>query len=312
MAAVCGGLRAMETQYDKHLDLWITTNGTLLTEELVAIFRDCRAGVSVGVDAPAGVSGGVKTLDRRVRKGIERLQKVGATPAINAVATRPAMRHVTRFMDELKRMDLRLFRLTAVNRRGRACSATRLLPTAREAFACTMRLIRHMDRCDFSIVESSALDRVYRYMGDVYESNFCYGPSCPAGSGFLAVDAKGDVYPCGSETRNRFVMGNVYDGFDESRRRGVLSAYHGELAPFVRCAYCRAGRMCHYGCPGCQHEGDLRHFDAECRLTQLLFERFERDRPAIEQIYRRAKSKAPPCGRERPPRIEEQRSGARR
>jgi radical SAM protein with 4Fe4S-binding SPASM domain len=164
-----------------------------------------------------------------------------------------------------------------------------------------MRLIRHMDRSDFSVVEVSALDRVYRYMGDVYEPNFCHAPTCPAGSGFLAVDAKGDVYPCGDETRDRFIMGNLYDGFDEPRSRRVFSAYHGELAPFVRCAYCKAGRMCHYGCPGCLHEGDLGHFDAECRLTQMLFERFERDRAAMEEIYRRAKSKAPSCGRKQRP-----------
>ncbi|MGD1000354.1 MAG: radical SAM protein [Candidatus Brocadiia bacterium] len=297
IAAVCGGLRAMERQYAKRLDLWITTNGTLLTEEIIAIIRDCKAKLSVGVDAPAGVSGEVKTLDRRVRKGIELLQKLYATPGINAVATLPAMRHVTRFMDELKQMNIRVFRLTAVNSRGRASSAPALLPTAKDALACTMRLIRYMDRCGFSIVEASALDRVYRYMGDVYEPNFCNAPACPAGSGFLAVDANGDVYPCGNETRDRFIMGNIYDGFDGPRSRRVLSAYHGELAPFVRCVYCKAGRICHYGCPGCLHEGDTRHFDAECQLTQMLFERFERNRVAIGEIYRKAKSNAPACGR---------------
>ena len=297
IAAVCSGLRAMETQYARRLDLWITTNGTLLTEEIVAIIRDCKVRLSVGVDAPAGVSGGLKTLDRRVRSGIELLQKLYTAPAINAVATRPAMRHVTRLMDELRQMNIRRFRLTTVNNRGRAGSTPALLPTAREALACTMRLIRYMDRCDFSIVEASALDRVYRYMGDVFEPNFCNAPTCPAGRGFLAVDAKGNVYPCGNETRDRFIMGNIYDGFDGPRSRRVLSDYHGELAPFVRCVYCRVGRICHYGCTGCLLEGDTRHFDAECRLTQMLFERFERGRPAIEEIYRRAKSNAPGCGR---------------
>ncbi|MGO8704317.1 MAG: radical SAM protein [Candidatus Brocadiia bacterium] len=301
IAAICGGLRVMETQYAKKLDLWITTNGTLLNEEIIAVLRECKARLSVGVDAPAGVSGGVKTLDGRVRRGIELLQKLYTTPGINAVATLPAMRHVTRFMNELKQMNIRLFRLTAVNSRGRAQAAPGLLPTSKESFACTMRLIRYMERCDFSIVEASALDRVYRYMGDVYEPNFCNAPTCPAGSGFLAVDAKGDVYPCGNETRDRFIMGNIYDGFDGPRSRRVLAAYHGELAPFVRCVYCKAGRICHYGCPGCLHEGDTRHFDAECQFTQLLFERFERDRAAIEEIYRRAKRKAPSSARKHIP-----------
>ena len=107
MAAVCGGLRVMEKEYAKHLSLMITTNGTLLTKEFIAIFRDCKVTLTVGVDAPAGVSGGVKTLDRRVRKGIELLQRLDTTPCINAVATLPAMRHVERFMDELKGMDVR-------------------------------------------------------------------------------------------------------------------------------------------------------------------------------------------------------------
>jgi len=293
LAAVCGGVREMETKYAKHLYLRITTNGTLLNEEVIAIFRDCKVGLCIGVDAPTGVSGGIKTLDRRVRKGIELLQRSYITPAINAVATSPAMRCAGRFMDELKRMNIWVFRLTSVNTRGRACSTPQLLPTAEEAFNCTMQLIQYMDRCDFSIVEKSALDRVYRYMGDVYEPNFCYNTTCPAGSGFLAVDAKGDIYPCGDETRERFIMGNVYDGFDKARSLRVLSAYHGQLAPFIRCAYCRAGRICHYGCPGCLHEGDSNHFDAECQLTQMLFERFEHDRTVLEKVYGRAKNKAP-------------------
>ncbi len=293
LAAVCSGLRVMESKYAKQLSVRMTTNGTLLNEEAVAILRDCRVGLCVGVDAPEGASSGVKTLSRRVRKGIELLQESYMTPAINAVATLPAIKHIERFMDELVRMDIREFRLTPINNRGRVGTAPEQLPSAEEAVACTMLLIRHMQRCGFAIVEKTTLDRVYRYMGDVYEPNFCHSPTCPAGSGFLAVDAKGDIYPCGNETRTHFLLGNIFNGFERTRSRRVLVDYHEPPPEFIRCISCRAGRICHYGCPGCTHEGDTEFFEADCRMTQMLFEQFEINDAEIKSFYHETKGIAP-------------------
>lgn len=291
MAAVCNGLREMEKQYDKDLYITITTNCTLMTEEVISTFRECNTNISVGVDAPDSASGGLKTLDLRVREGIELLQKHYRMPAINAVATRLAIHHVEKFIDELKELNVQVFRLTAVNSRGRALEAPWLMPTTEEEVDCTMRLIHYMDNYDFSIMETTALDRIYRFFGDMFEPNFCHNPTCPAGIGFIAVDLKGDIYPCGNETRERFIMGNLYDGFDETRSHQILSAYHNKQIPLIRCAFCKASRICYYGCPGCMHENDTNHFDSECRLAQKLYERFENDRPLIEGLYKRAKTK---------------------
>jgi radical SAM protein with 4Fe4S-binding SPASM domain len=291
LAAVCAHVRAMEANCGKHVNLWITTNGTLLTEQFVEVLRKYQVIVSIGLDAPGGSEKGLKTLDGRSRPGIGLLQEFYHLPGINAVATQPAAKHIEQFMDVLRTWGVRQFRFTAFNDRGRIRSAPELIPTVDEAVDYTIRLLRYMERCDFSIVETDALDRVYRFMGDRYQENFCYSPNCPAGSGFLAVDAKGDVYPCGFETRERFLLGNLYDGYDEKRRNNALSAYHGQSAPLLRCVFCRSSRICHFGCAGCMHDGNSRHFDAECQLTQRLFEHLEQDPGAVERYYRQAKDR---------------------
>jgi uncharacterized protein len=73
---------------------------------------------------------------------------------------------------------------------------------------------------------------------------------CSAGRGYGMINANGDYYPCtrwGTHDRSLWSFGNIYEGFHEEMRNEFLKGFP-ENSFFPECDICEARCLCNGGC----------------------------------------------------------------
>jgi radical SAM protein with 4Fe4S-binding SPASM domain len=288
------GIRAVHSNGRSVRKIVLTTNAVLLTEEIADILCEARVGVCVSLDTCEELAEGYKRVCPEVLSGIRLLQERGLSPAVNAVGTKRAVSGSAALMRFLATIGVAQFRVTLLRPLGLAkAHMEELRPDTRDVLRSTVEALDYMRESGLAVIETNVMERVFRYFADSYVHDFCNTLSCPAGREFLAVDARGDVYPCGADLRKRSRLGNIYQGFDERQRERVLSRYHAKGPHFLRCFACKARRICFFSCSACEYDGALDFFESQCQACQALFEYFEQNEDLVAAVYRAATERNP-------------------
>ncbi|TCJ17204.1 SPASM domain-containing protein [Parasulfuritortus cantonensis] len=260
----------------KDVDFYLTTNGTLLDDEIVAFLQAHRFKVQVSLDGPAGLHdrqrpfANGRASHAHIVPGVEAL--LAALPGSGAHATLvgdsdPAT--VVRALLDLGFREISILPATPaapVGDAGRDSPAyMHWLEAGAEDWLAAIRA-RDADRLGI-LVSSTSL-----YAGIV---SFLNGQTsdypCGAGMGMVAIDRTGEVYPC-----QRFVgaaefrLGSIAGG-------GLRRARYA-TSPVVAnadCAGCVARRYC---AGGCRHDhlaatgSDTTPAPDLCRIRRRQFE----------------------------------------
>lgn len=246
----------------KTVDLSLTTNGTLLSDDLIDWFDAHRFGLTISMDGPRALHdrnrrtiGGKGTYDvvaPKVRRLLDRYRSrpVGArvtlTPGVtNVVAIHQHLKH------EIGFFEVGFSPVTAGDMAAFNLNETELA----EVFA-GMKDLGHQYLEGALRGENNGFSNMHQLMTDLVEGTRKSLP-CGAGLGLLAVDKEGGLNLCHRFTGSDLpTFGNVTDGIDKARLGTFLN---GMLDRSDRsCRTCRIRNICS---GGCYHESYARYGD---------------------------------------------------
>ena len=292
----------------KQVDFTLTTNATLLTEELVDYFDAHRFGLTVSMDGPKALHdknrktvGGKGSYDVVAAKARILLDRYRSRPVGARVTLTAGVTDVVRIWDHLfndigfhevgfspvTAGDIELFNLNG--------------PELAEVFDGMKRLGGiYLDAALEN--KNIGFSNMHQLMTDLHEGSSKALP-CGAGVGMLAVDKDGGLNLCHRFTGSELdTFGTVRDGID----RENLSRFIEDRADrtHVDCGTCRIRNLCS---GGCYHESYARYSDPMhptyhyCDLMRDwvdfgvgIYSRIMADNPAFFETYvtpRRANGK---------------------
>ena len=246
----------------KALDFSLTTNATLLTEELVRYFDAHRFGISISMDGPraihdrnrrtVGGKGTHEVVARKARMLIERYRSkpVGARVTLTAGTTEVEAIHA-HLRGEIGFHEVGFAPVTSAENAAHALSTEDLA----EVHAAFERL--GLDYLEHALRgANNGFSNMHQLMTDLHEGRRKALP-CGAGVGLLAVDKDGGLNLCHRFTGSDLpTFGNVATGIDAER----LGAFLGKASDRsgTDCATCRIRNLC---AGGCYHESYSRFGD---------------------------------------------------
>ncbi|HVS77993.1 MAG TPA: quinohemoprotein amine dehydrogenase maturation protein [Steroidobacteraceae bacterium] len=250
----------------KSVEFSLTTNGTLLSEEVIGYFDAHRFGISISIDGPraihdrnrrtVGGRGTYEVVARKVRMLLERYRSkpVGARVTLAAGTTEVEAIH-EHLRDDLGFHEVGYAPVTASEKEGHALSEAQL-----------NEVYRGFERLGEQYLAAAVQGRntgfsnLHQLMTDLHEGRRKALP-CGAGVGLLAVDHQGGLNLCHRFTGSELpTFGSVQAGLDERR----LGEFLGRAADRsgTHCATCRIRNLC---AGGCYHESWARYGDPHHR-----------------------------------------------
>lgn len=251
--------KELASEYGRQMLYSVTTNGTLITEEILDFFDEHKIGILFSIDGDREThdrnrtfkdgSSSAEITYRNAQAALARFPRTAARMTVDRDAIGSIM-HNIKFLHELG------FRLIS------PCPVTESIhdSEAWEQFDHQCRLaaeyaigrilendalhIHFLDKCAELIIKGKAFDS-----------------ACGAGKTFVGIDVDGNIYPChrfvsyaamGSKS---FRIGTIRDGIDPLKslpfwrynRRSFLGCY-------TKCPKCPARNICLGGCIALNHE----------------------------------------------------------
>lgn len=246
----------------KVIDFSLTTNATLLTEDLVDYFDAHRFGITISMDGPPDLHdrnrrtvGGKGTYDVVAAKAKMLLGRYKSRPIGARVTLTTGVTDVVRIHKHLKD-ELGFFEVGFSPVTSGDNSFFNLLP---DELATVFEGLKELGREYVAAAlagGNTGFGNMHQLMTDLSEGTSKSLP-CGAGAGMLAVDRKGDVNLCHRFTGSKMpTFGNVEAGWDKAAVRGFLEEAANRKDPV--CATCWIRKLC---AGGCYHEAYSRYAD---------------------------------------------------
>ncbi|HWB29868.1 MAG TPA: radical SAM protein [Vicinamibacterales bacterium] len=260
----------------------IQTNGTLITDRHIALFKRYSVNVGISIDGPedlndvrwAGTTTATREATARTHAAIERLVREGLTPSLivtlhrgNATADKlPRMGDWFRYLDTLGITNARLHDLEietpAIGAKYGLTAAEQI-----DAFLAFASLETSLRQLRFDVFS----DMRRMLLGEDQQTTCVWNACDPYTTRAVqGVEGHGQRSNCGRTNK---------DGIDfvKADREGFeryLALYH---APHSAggCHGCRFFLLCKGQCPGGSIGGDWRNRSSKCDLWLALYERFE-------------------------------------
>lgn len=258
----------------------ITTNGTLLTDKIIAFLKKESFEVLISIDGPKNVHDAWRVFPNgkgsfdAVQKGtLKLIEDPGFHFSARATLTHNciSLRKLSDFFDE-ERFS-----------RAMACPVSpKRAGGERDDYCLSPRdfkkLLDEYERLAFSIIHKYqkgkpvVLNPFKEYM-KLLQGRVRRRFSCGVGRGMLTISAQGDIYPCqrfvGVEN---FVIGNLDHGIDSQR---VFDIFCNFEATRRSCNSCWATFLCAKGCMNDWANTDgsfVEHRDEGCELIKKIIE----------------------------------------
>lgn len=251
MEQVAAYARQRAADEGKIVDFSITTNGTLLADEVIDFFQRYRFGITVSIDGPKDIQDKRRLLtatrgsyDVVVSRVKRLLGRYTARPIVARVTLTKGTLEIVRIYEHLSGLgffEVGFSPVTAKNGEEYGLNTAdldNLLIQFQELGATYVERALRNQYTGFSNL-SSLLTDIHQGTNKVFP--------CGAGLGLLDVDGKGDVYLChrfpGSE---EYSYGNVKDGLQYERLNEFINQASVDNKPV--CQTCWIRGICGGGC----------------------------------------------------------------
>lgn len=236
---------------NKQIKFSITTNGTLLSEEDIKLFRDYPFNVTISIDGhPEFHNLNRKTHSgkgsyEKVIEGMNLFEKIGRPKHLSARSTvTPLNRGLVNALNhlvDLKFDDVGFSPVLVSPNPNLAFNENDFENFLSEMIECgkiAMSQIIKSEKYPFSNFET-ALFEIHRGTHRPYP--------CGAGAGYMSVNAEGDIYACHRLIDDKqFYMGDIFGGLKNSNRENLLNdQLVDKMEP---CKSCWARYLCGGGC----------------------------------------------------------------
>lgn len=267
----------------KNINFAMTSNGTLITDEIASYMGRNHISVMISLDGPrehhnflCPMRDGGNSFDATLR-GIECLFKYGITPEIRTTLGRPLPRLSE--LEELYRSLGKLNRIVIEVAKNCIDTPSPVDVTEEEFDDWLQQEEKELDKLVARLQHDNRDAPPYfpyqRYINNIVDSKpiSCYY-SCGAGTMRCTVDAQGNIYPCALFSGMReWQIGNVIKGVDKIRRDNVWKQYARAISP--KCRFCWAYAICRPAspCDLAKADGTLIHKHRFCRQKKTRIER---------------------------------------
>jgi uncharacterized protein len=253
---------ARVAEVGKAVDFTMTTNATLLTEEIVDWLDEHRFGLTVSMDGPKALHdknrktvGGKGTYDVVAEKARMLLERYRSRPVGTRVTLTNGVTDVIAIHEHLK-YDIGFFEVGFSPVTSGAFSAFNLTDDEVAHVFAQMKVLgeRYIEAALRD--ENIGFSNMHQLMTDLAQGTKKAVP-CGAGLGMLAVDGEGDLQLCHRFTGSKMpAFGNVDEGIDAERLGGFIEAAQDKSGR--ACGTCRIRNLC---AGGCYHESYARFED---------------------------------------------------
>ena len=243
----------IKNQYHgKEMYFTLTTNGTLLTSEIVEFFKEYNIIVNISLDGPKEIHDSNRILANgkesfeKVIQGIDLLRKFGLPISIRSTITKGTDLHKLQNFFEQENFDV--YSIDMVDY-PLLCpkksfqfdlnSYDDFLKQQREVVRIGCEDIYKGDKNSFS---SKQMSSSYQRANNNNEYPFL----CGAGNWFIAIGLDGYIYPCTRLVGNeKFRIGDVYNGLCKN---SMIKLWEEFLEVSNNCNSCWAASRCHGRC----------------------------------------------------------------
>lgn len=237
----------------KRINFSITTNGSLLTEEMAAFFEEKKVGLTISIDGPEEVHDPMRgdKSHQALASRLRELQKIYKSRPLSARVTLTRggakVRQIFRHLEAMGFSEVGFAPVTTDN----------------EAFQLTQEDLEHLEE-EFEALALRYLQSALKgeYLGFSNLSNLLEQLHqgvirplpCGAGLGLWSVGPEGNIYLCHRLSgQEKFSLGHVQRGVDFSALRGLIEEVLRERRGV--CAPCWLKYLC---AGGCYHEAQTR------------------------------------------------------
>lgn len=231
-------------KYNVSFSFGVQTNATLLDEEYLNLFTRNQAHVSVSYDGRFNDILRQKT--NIVEDKIDILKAKKMHFSCIATITKQSINKIVELYEEFKRKEIS-FKFNPIIPDGAAENSIYLM-TKEEWTNGFIKLFKYWfydKECNINV--SNCREVLENYLGMVRSG--CINGNCMFR--FLAVDAYGNIYPCGRLIEKSNILANVFqiedirEAFLSSRYKYILE---GNLERISNCKKCKWFSKCHAGC----------------------------------------------------------------
>lgn len=255
--------RGAAAELDKGIGFSLTTNATLLTDEIIAFLSDQEIGVTVSMDGPPDLQdkhrvyksgkGTYAVIEPRLRKLIANHK----TRAITArVTLTEGVTDVVRIFRHLKE-DIGFHEVgfapvtTSGEKRDYSLDDSGMDDVLAQFHELADEWLEYALRG-----KMHGFTNVSETIGELLQGVNKSHP-CGAGLGLLGVSPSGDLSPCHRFTdADTHSLGHISSGIDQEKREDFLS--RGHVTAKYECSSCWARPLC---AGGCHHEAFVRYGD---------------------------------------------------
>lgn len=260
-------------QHGKTISFGITTNGTLVTDEVVEFWRRWDMGFHTSIDGPPDVqdrnrpttSG--KGSARLVEKSAKRILRYRRNTTARCTVVPGSAGNIVESYKYFRSIGYEDIAFVPGGYRDWDEASLRLFEDQfRQVADLLMADLRAGRRVVLKGVDEYANARVRQYR---FES------PCGAARGTVLIDIHGDIWPChrwNKESEATWRLGSIYEQFDDAARAPL------DVPSFITllkndCSNCPANQMCSGGCPAenLEDTGSVyRRPENACRLTRVF------------------------------------------
>lgn len=245
----------------------LTTNGTLLTDEMIAFLKDYHINVMVSMDGPASIHDAVRvtpTGESTHSLVLDHLQKLMSSTgkhkisASGVVTNRGRLKKAYEYLSKLSLKDIKLSYVRYLEESNYALTddeKRQYMDDMRDiAKECTELLLQGI-RPPYYNFENNILHLWKRSKRRHF---------CPAGMRRFGISPGGDIYPCGpAAAMGESKLGILKEGLN--KRGGERWAAFASFENRAECKKCWARYLCAGGCPLLL----VRYFDEQrCEINQ--------------------------------------------
>jgi uncharacterized protein len=247
--------KVLEKEYDKKIYLTISTNGTIMNDELLQLIKENDIGLQISIDGDKEIhdanrpaANGKSSYDmlaKNVKTLLSEVDNAGLIPrATIAKGVTDVSRIVNHMLDDLHFKCVALTPALGSNpetsyRQEDLDEYFKKYDELVETFLEKLRKGEEFNIYPF-VTEVDAVSKGIRRI---------YG--CGSGLGFASVDIKGNIYPCMRFIGNEeYIIGHVETGFNEKRQMFFERTVYNR----TKCKTCWARHLCGGACVAVQAE----------------------------------------------------------
>lgn len=269
----------------REVHITVQTNATLLTERRVAWVKENQIYLGLSIDGdPSSHDASRPQVNgegsfSKVISGIDLLQRAGVPFGVLVVLNRSNVGSLESLVDFLLDNGISAMKLNPVSYLGTARGAWDDVGiTEQEAIAYFQGFARLLVRRGFHILEDN-LRTMLEHIVSKRRPSRCLRGHCGAGESFQAINAKGEIFPCGRTTQTpAMVLGDVLSEGRSLSAPGRTNQLVQEIkrrrpGDLEGCATCHYRQLCQAGCSAQAFEryGTVRHRTPECSFYKTMY-----------------------------------------